>query len=144
MRICVVAEHASTRFGGEAILPVHYFRLLRSRGIESWLVAHTRTRGEVEELFAGDIDRLLFVPDLWIQKLCFRLGGYLPRRLAEATFGLFNQIVTQFCQRGIVRRLIRERGIDVVHQPIPVAPRFPSLLFGLGVPVVIGPLNGGM
>jgi glycosyltransferase involved in cell wall biosynthesis len=31
-----------------------------------------------------------------------------------------------------------------VHQPIPVSPRFPSLLANFGVPVVIGPMNGGM
>jgi glycosyltransferase involved in cell wall biosynthesis len=144
MRICVVAEHASTRFGGEAILPVHYFRLLRSRGIESWLVVHSRTQSEVVELFPQDIERILFVPDLWIQKLLFSLSGYLPRRLSEATLGLCNQLMTQFCQRAIVRQLIREQRIDVIHQPIPVAPRFPSAMFGLGVPVVIGPLNGGM
>jgi glycosyltransferase involved in cell wall biosynthesis len=144
MRICVVAEHASTRFGGEAILPVHYFRLLRSRGIESWLVVHSRTRSEVEKLFPEDTDRILFVRDLWIQKLLFHLSGYLPRRVSESTFGLLNQLITQFCQRTIVRRLVRERRIDVIHQPIPVAARFPSAIFGLGAPVVIGPLNGGM
>jgi hypothetical protein len=31
-----------------------------------------------------------------------------------------------------------------VHQPIPVSPKTPSLMYHLGVPVVIGPLNGGM
>lgn len=144
MRICVVAEHASTRFGGEAILPVHYFRLLRSRGVESWLVVHSRTQNEVAELFPQDMDRVLFVPDLWIQKLLFSLSSYLPRRLSEATLGLCNQLITQFCQRAMVRRLIRDEQIDVIHQPIPVAPRFPSAMFDLGVPVVIGPLNGGM
>jgi len=144
MRICVVAEHASTRFGGEAILPVHYFRLLRSRGVDARLVVHSRTQSEVEELFPQDLDRILFVPDLWIQKLLFSLSRHLPRRLSEATLGLLNQLITQFCQRAIVRRLIRDQQIDVIHQPIPVAPRFPSVMFGLGVPVVIGPLNGGM
>ncbi|MGA2887878.1 MAG: glycosyltransferase family 4 protein [Terracidiphilus sp.] len=144
MRICVVAEHASTRFGGEAILPVHYFRLLRSRGIESWLCVHSRTQGEVAELFPNDLDRILFIPDLWIQKLLFSLSGYLPRRLSESTLGLFNQLITQFCQRRVVRQLVRDQQINVIHQPIPVAPRFPSALFGLGAPVVIGPLNGGM
>ena len=144
MRVCIVAEHASTRFGGEAILPVHYFRLLRSRGIECWMVVHARTRSELEELFARDRDRILYVPDLWIHKLIFRLSRYLPRRLSEATLGLLNQLITQFCQRAIIRRLIREEHVDVVHQPIPVAPRFPSAMYRLGVPVVIGPLNGGM
>jgi glycosyltransferase involved in cell wall biosynthesis len=144
MRICIVAEHASERFGGEAFLPVHYFRLLRSRGIESWLVVHSRTRSELTELFPNDADRIFFVPDLRIHKLVSRLSGYLPRRLSVATLGLFNQLITQFCQRPVVRQLIREQAIDVVHQPIPISPRFPSALFGLNVPVVIGPMNGGM
>jgi glycosyltransferase involved in cell wall biosynthesis len=144
MRICIVAEHASTRFGGEAILPVHYFRLLRSRGVETWLVVHTRTQNELLELFSEDSERILFIPDLWIHKLIFRLSRFLPRRLSEATLGLLNQLITQFCQRAIVRQLIRDKHIDVIHQPIPVAPRFPSVPFGMGVPVVIGPLNGGM
>ena len=144
LRICIVAEHASTRFGGEAILPVHYFRLLRSRGVECWMVVHSRTQNEVTALFPQDLDRIFFIPDLRIQKLLFFLCAYLPRRLSEATLGLVNQLITQFCQRAIVRRLIREHRINVIHQPIPVAPRFPSAIFGLGVPVVIGPLNGGM
>ena len=144
MRICIVAEHASKNFGGEAILPVHYFRLLRSLGIESWMVVHARTQNELSELFPDDCDRILFVPDLWIHKLINHLSGYLPRRLSVATLGLSSQLITQFCQRGIVRRLIRDKQINVIHQPIPVAPRFPSVLYGLGVPVVIGPLNGGM
>ena len=144
MRICIVAENASTRFGGEAILPVHYFRLLRSRGVECWMVVHSRCASDVLELFPSEIGRILFVPDLWIQKVLFHLSRYLPRRLSETTLGLSNQLITQFCQRDIVRRLIHDQLIDVIHQPIPVAPRFPSAIFGLGVPVVIGPLNGGM
>jgi glycosyltransferase involved in cell wall biosynthesis len=144
MRICIVAEHASTRFGGEAFLPVHYFSLLQARGIETWLIVHSRTRKELTELFPQDKGRILFVTDLWIHRLFFRMSRHLPRRLSEATLGLLNQLITQLCQRSMLRRLIRERNIDVIHQPIPISPRFPSALFGLGVPVVIGPLNGGM
>jgi len=144
MRICIVAEHASKNFGGEAILPVHYFRLLRSLGVESWMVVHARTQNELSEVFPDDFDRILFVTDLWIHKLINHLSRYLPRRLSVATLGLLNQLITQFCQRAIVRRLIRDKRVTVIHQPIPVAPKFPSVLYGLGVPVVIGPLNGGM
>jgi glycosyltransferase involved in cell wall biosynthesis len=144
MRICIVAENASTRFGGEAILPVHYFRILRSRGIEAWLVVHERTRRELEEIFPNDRERILFVPDLWIHKLLFRLSSYLPSKISEVTLGLMIQGVTQMVQRKIVRRLVRTASIDVIHQPIPVAPRFPSAMFGLGAPIVVGPLNGGM
>lgn len=144
MQICIVAEHASTRFGGEALLPLRYFSLLRSRGIDTWLVVHSRTRPELEELFPRDLDRIFFVPDLWIHRLVFTISRGLPRRLSVATFGLINQLITQFYQRSIVRNLIRTKAIDVIHQPIPISPRFPSALFSMGVPLVIGPLNGGM
>src|SRR5207237_8461002 len=30
------------------------------------------------------------------------------------------------------------------HQPIPVSPKSPSQIWGVGAPVIIGPLNGGM
>jgi hypothetical protein len=88
MRICIVSEHASVRFSGEAILPVHYFRLLRSRGIESWLVVHARTLSELEELFPRDLDRIRFIADLWIHKWIFALRCRLPRRVSVVTLGL--------------------------------------------------------
>ena len=40
--------------------------------------------------------------------------------------------------------MIAEGRVELVHQPIPVSPRAPSTIGGLGVPVVMGPLNGGM
>jgi glycosyltransferase involved in cell wall biosynthesis len=40
--------------------------------------------------------------------------------------------------------LVRDRGIDVVHQPYPVSPAEPSLIHSVGAPVVIGPMNGGL
>ena len=44
----------------------------------------------------------------------------------------------------ILRKLISRDEINLVHQPTPVSPRYASFMFGLGVPVIIGPINGGM
>ena len=142
LRVIIVAENASRKMGGEAILPYHYFRILRSRGIDAWLVVHERTRSELQSLFPQELSRLYFVRDKFLQKLFFRLGRFLPRRVAESTLGLANQIMTQWSQRALVRSLITPEA--VVHQPTPVSPRSPSLLWDVGAPVVIGPMNGGM
>ena len=142
MRVLIVAENAATRLGGEAILPYHYFRLLRARGIDAHLLVHARTRDELLGLFPVDQDHLHFVEDQHLQRLFYRIGKLLPHRVAEATFGLANQLLTQRAQRTVVRKLITPKCI--VHQPIPVSPRFPSVLYDVGAPVVIGPLNGGM
>lgn len=141
-RILIAAEHASRRLGGEAILPYHYFRVLRARSLDAHLIVHERTRPELEALFPDDLDRMHFVPDHPLQRLLFRLSRPLPRRVAEGTFGLANNLLTQRAQRPILRRLIT--APTVIHQPIPVSPRYPSWLSDLGAPVVIGPLNGGM
>jgi glycosyltransferase involved in cell wall biosynthesis len=143
-KVCVVAENASFRFGGEASLPLHYFARLRKRGIEAWLVVHGRTQPELEKIFPEDQDRIAYIPDRWFHRLIWRCSSKLPRRVAEATFGTLMVLINQLIQKKMVADLIRRHGIDVVHQPIPVSPKAPSFISGLGVPVVIGPMNGGM
>jgi len=144
LRVCIVAENASFRFGGEASLPLHYFSRLRNRNIEAWLVVHGRTRPELETLFPNDQNRIQYIPDKWYHRLIWQLSRYLPRRVSEATLGTLMVLLNQLIQRGMVKRLIRDNGVNVVHQPIPVSPKAPSFISNLRVPVIIGPMNGGM
>ena len=144
MKVVVVATNASTRFGGEAILPWHYFRLLRKRGVEAWLVAHERTRLELTALLPDEVDRMRFVPDRLAQIWLHKMSGPLPKRVTDITLGWAIGVYTSWMQRKIVRDLVAQHDVDVVHEPIPVSPRQPSLMSGVGAPVVIGPMNGGM
>lgn len=143
LRVLIVAEHASARFGGEAALPLHYFRVMRNRGIPVWLVTHARTRDELMQLYPGDA-RILYIEDSVWHRAMWRIGRLIPDRISYFTTGFLSRLSTQLAQRRLVRRLVREHGITVVHQPMPVSPREPSVLFGFGVPVIIGPMNGGM
>jgi glycosyltransferase involved in cell wall biosynthesis len=142
--VCIVAEHASYKFGGEAILPCQYFSRLRARGIEAWLVVHARTKPELEGLFPNDRERILYVDDNWFHRLFLKGSRFLPRRIGQASFGTATHLYTQWLARKKVRSLIRGNRVNLVHQPNPVSPRLPSLMFALGVPVIIGPMNGGM
>lgn len=143
LRVLIVAEHASAAFGGEAALPLHYFRVLRRSVHDAWLVVHARTRPELSALFPGD-SRIHYVEDTAFHRFLSRISEGMPARVSGATAGFAGRISTQIAQRRIVRRLIAEERIDVVHQPMPVSPREPSLMFGVDAPVVIGPLNGDM
>ncbi|MES2992938.1 MAG: glycosyltransferase family 4 protein [Pseudomonadota bacterium] len=143
LRVVIVSEHASARFGGEAALPLHYFRVLRRRAVPVWLVTHARTRSELTLLYPGD-ERILYVEDTVWHRAMWQIGRRLPAQISYFTTGFLSRLSTQVVQRRLVRKLIREQGITVVHQPMPVSPREPSLLFGFGVPVIIGPMNGGM
>ncbi|NJM20770.1 MAG: glycosyltransferase family 4 protein [Richelia sp. RM2_1_2] len=144
MKILIVAEHASSKFGGEAFLPLNYFRLLRKRNIDARLLVHQRTQAELESLLPEECDRMYFVSDTWVHLLLWRLGEFLPRRLALITTDLISHLYTQRIQRQIVREFVEQKKIDVVHEPILVSPKFPSLMFDVGVPVVIGPMNGAI
>lgn len=143
-RVAIVADSASARFGGEAVLPLHYFQGLRRRGVEVHLVVHERTASELRELLRDDLSGVHFIRETLAHRALWLIGRPLPHRLAYFTFGLLSRLLTQHRARRIVRRLVADGRIDVVHQPVPVSPLEPSLLHGLGVPVVIGPLNGGM
>jgi glycosyltransferase involved in cell wall biosynthesis len=73
----------------------------------------------------------------------FTLGEKLPdgpRSVAWAA----TQLERQLAMVPVIRRLVAELDIDVVHQPIGIAPGVPSPLRRLGAPLVVGPLNGGM
>ena len=144
LRILIVAENASARFGGEAILPLHYFRYLRQRGIQTWLVVHQRTRDELHALLPAEASRMFFVPDTAMQRFASRLSIHLPGALGNFTSGQLIRFSTQLRARDIARKLIAKFRIDVVHQPTPVSPKEFSLLYDLGAPVVIGPMNGAM
>jgi glycosyltransferase involved in cell wall biosynthesis len=47
-------------------------------------------------------------------------------------------------RRWIINALERGEHFDIVHQPVPVAMRYPSPAANLGLPLVIGPLGGGL
>jgi hypothetical protein len=51
---------------------------------------------------------------------------------------------SQYLARKIAQKLILQHEINIIHQPTPVSPKHISLHYNLGIPIVIGPLNGGM
>jgi len=143
-KILLVAEHASATFGGEALIPFQYFKCLREAEIDVHLLVHERTQKELRGAFPRDVDRLHFVSDSLLNIWCHKIGKLMPDRLALFTIGTISHIDTQVRQRRLARSLVRSHHFDIIHEPIPVSPKLPSMLYGLSVPVIIGPMNGGM
>jgi glycosyltransferase involved in cell wall biosynthesis len=142
-RVLVVAHYASARLGGEATIPLELFRRLRDRGVEAWLLTHTSCGAELRATLPDDADRIFCVDSLPGFAPLLPIGERLPvagRALAWSV----TQLERQQAMTPAVRRLVRELGITVVHQPISVSPTIPSPVRRVGVPVVMGPLNGGM
>ncbi len=130
--------------GGESSLPIHWFLGLLREGVDVRFLLHARNQPEIDELLGEHASRIHYVPDILLQKILWKLGQPLPNYAKTFTTGWFVHLITQFMQRRVARRLIEQYKIHVVHNPIPVTPRLPSMMYGLGVPVVIGPMNGNM
>lgn len=144
MKIAIAAENASARLGGEAILPLKYAQLLHARGHQVRMLTHERNRAALAA-DAPEIAALTgFIADTWLHRLIFRAGQRLTAILRENLFGNLLVLLTALEMRRRLRVLVAQGAVDLVHQPIPVSPTAPSLLHSLGVPVVIGPMNGGM
>lgn len=143
-RVLVVSHYASERAGGEGSIPLRLFGRLRARGVEAWLLTHVSSRAELSELLPpAELERVIFAPGLPGFGPIFTQGERLPAGLRTIAWGI-TQLERQVAMLPVVRRLVRELAIDVVHQPISVSPVIPSSLTRLGAPVVMGPLNGGM
>ncbi len=144
MKVIIVAQNASTRFGGESFLPLKYLEFLRRRGVQVWLVSHERNRADLTEYLGDAMSQVRFIPDTRSHIALSRIAENLPERGFRQFVDFLMGLLDAYFQKGVIRQLIRETKIDVIHQPIPVSPRVPSFIHGFDVPVVIGPMNGNM
>lgn len=142
--VLIIAENASLSVGGEAILPVQWFVGLAREGVEAHLLVHSRCKAELIRELPQFRERMHFVPETILQTIVWKLGAWLSPHVRDFTSGWVVHLISQFMQRRAARDMIAKLSIDIVHQPTPVSPRLPSMLHGLGVPVIIGPMNGNM
>ncbi|MFL6240669.1 MAG: glycosyltransferase family 4 protein [Actinomycetes bacterium] len=142
-RVLVAAHYASERLGGEGAIPLRLYRRLRARGVEAWLVTHDSGREELVPMFADEPDRLHLTSSLPGLAPVFTYGERLPGGPRVLAWGI-TQIERQVAMLRTIRRLVAELHVDVVHQPIGIAPGMPTPLRRLGAPLVVGPLNGGL
>jgi glycosyltransferase involved in cell wall biosynthesis len=143
VNILIVAENASAQLGGEAILPLHYYRYLKKRNIRVSLLVHERVRESLFDYFEDTKD-IHYIRDTRMHKILWRLGQKMPKRIFDITLNQIMQFRTQIEQRKKIQEIIKNQNIQLIHQPIPVSPKTPSLIYGFKLPVIIGPMNGGM
>lgn len=144
LKILIVCEHASDAYGGEAILPLNYFRYLAKTEHQVFLITHARVAATLSQRNDIQQDHVFYMSDTFAHKFLNKLSKKLPPRLGVISVGFLVHLLTQFYQRKLAKKIIREKQIDLVHEPAPVSATLPSAMFALGVPVIIGPMNGGM
>lgn len=144
-RLLLVAENISLTQSGETSIPYYYLEGFLRRQIGVQAICHARVREELRrDLPAEVFNRVTFIEDSPVQKMVFALGKVFHYRIEDLVFGQIIHVITQVRMRGIAKRLIRAHRIDLVFQPVPISPKALSFMFGFKVPVVIGPMCGGL
>lgn len=145
LNILMVAENISRNLSGETILPYYYLEQFLAQGHDVRVICHERVREQLRvEVDAATFARFDFVKDGALQKALHRIGGMFPHRVADLVFNQLIQVLTQLRMRGLARERVATGAVDVVFQPAPIAVKAVSSMYGLGAPVVIGPMSGGM
>ncbi|MEQ8937028.1 MAG: glycosyltransferase family 4 protein [Amphiplicatus sp.] len=144
MRVLIVAPNISARMGGEAVLPLNYIRELKKLGVDVKALTHARVREELKAHPVWSEGDFFFIEDSFVEKTIYQTGRLAPRALEDIVFNSAIGAVTMARLGRAARKLAREIKPDVVHQPGPVSPQFPSAVAGMNAPVIIGPMNGAM
>ncbi|MBW4694002.1 MAG: glycosyltransferase family 4 protein [Lyngbya sp. HA4199-MV5] len=145
MKVIIAAENASMKMSGEAALALYYFDRLHERNVNTWLVCHERVREELRQRYPDDrFQRIRFVKDSWLQVLIHKSSDLVPFQIQDRILGQVIHLITQSKVRPVVKQLVQAFDIQLVFEPAPISPKAPSYMYGIGVPVVIGPMCGGM
>ena len=142
IRVLLIAYQCLPEGGSVAIIGWRWLRYL------SWhctvhLVTHVRNRDILDLIMpAGvrvdyvDTERFA-VPLFKISKKLFNSTQHLSFMLGNLDFLYFETKARRICQR-------RAAEFDVCHVVTPVSPTAPHKLSKCGLPILLGPLNGGM
>lgn len=145
LRVLLVAENISLKQSGETSVPYFYLDRLLKRDVDVQAICHARVRDDLRETLPPDMfERIHFVEESPLQTRLWKLSRFFHYRIADLVFNQLIYVITQARMRSLAKRIVRDRQIDIVLQPVPISPKTPSFMFGLGVPVVIGPMCGGL
>jgi glycosyltransferase involved in cell wall biosynthesis len=145
LSVLIFADNMSLTMSGETAIPYYYFTELMGRSVDARVICHARCRAELRTLLTPEhFARVTFIEDGWVQRLLDRIGRKLPYRLGDLVVGQLVQFGTQVRAQRRIRDLVKREGVQVILQPTPIAPTALSLIYGFGVPVVIGPMCGGL
>ena len=145
LRVLLVAHHANPELTSEPLIGWRWAKEL-DRRTNLRLITHVRNRRAIEaagglrgEVLYVETERLARNVNQ-INDLLFPCSGSVNRLLLET-------IAQKSFDRHAVRiaKALVERGeVDLIHRVSPISPRYPSALGTLGVPFLIGPINGGL
>ncbi|MFM8444158.1 MAG: glycosyltransferase family 4 protein [Methylococcus sp.] len=123
-----------------------YSRLARRLPVT--LVTHSRNRQALEKAGAPlPGSEVIFIDTEWFAGPLYRLASRLFPRSEHPVFLISSLdffVYDRVARRRLSRRLQAGAPWRIVHQPTPVSPLAATSLHRLGLPLILGPWNGGL
>lgn len=143
-RILLVAYQCAPAMGSVSQIGWEWYRRLAQRAPVT-LVTHQRNRPALAAAGAPLADsEVIYIDTEWFAGPLYRAARRLFPGSEHAVF-LVSQLDYFVFDFVALRALKRRAGQwDIVHRVTPVTPSAPTRLASLGLPTVIGPLNGGL
>jgi len=143
-RVLLVAYQCGPGMGSVSQIGWEWYARLAARGPVT-LVTHVRNRDALQAAGAPlPGTRIVWIDTEWFAGPLYRAASRVFPRSQHATF-LVSSIDWFVFDRAVLRAMRARSGEhDLVHRVTPVTPWAPTRLGALGLPLVLGPLNGGL
>lgn len=146
-RVLLSAYQCGSGMGSVSQIGWMWYRLLAER-LPVTLVTHVRNQQAMNKAGApiGDSE-VIYIDTEWFAKPLYSVMNRLFPSSQHAVF-LFSSLDYFVYDREALRQLAQRRNSgqrwDLVHIPTPVSPSAATLLHRIGLPLVLGPWNGGL
>jgi glycosyltransferase involved in cell wall biosynthesis len=144
MRILMSAYQCGPGMGSVSQIGWEWYSRM-SRRASITLVTHVRNRESLTKAGAPLADsEVIYVDTEWFAGPLYRMASRMFPRSEHARFLVSS--IDFFVYDAAALKLLRKRRAewDVVHAVTPVSPIAATRLHGLGLPLIVGPWNGGL
>jgi glycosyltransferase involved in cell wall biosynthesis len=119
-----------------------YSRLAHNQTLAVTLVTHIRNRPALEQ--NGVKEGVIYIDTEWFAAPLYKFASRLFPKSQHSAFLLASLDYYVYDYQVLKQLKSRSSEWDLIHIPTPVSPKAASRLYKLGLPVILGPWNGGI
>lgn len=146
-RVLLSAYQCGAGMGSVSQIGWEWYSRLSAK-IPVTLITHIRNREILEKDTAPlNNSEIIFIDTEWFAAPLWKIANKLFPRSEHAVF-LLSQLdffIYDWLAKSKVKRQIKNgKNWDIIHAVTPVSPSAPTSLHKTGLPLIVGPLNGGL
>ncbi|MFT7620274.1 MAG: glycosyltransferase involved in cell wall biosynthesis [Planctomycetota bacterium] len=145
IKLLLVAHHLNPDWGSEPLIGWRWATHLQDL-VDLHIVTHIRNQPFIESRPPLNAE-IHYVDTEKMAARINRINNMLWKKTAVVAKSLLESFALRAFDRAatkIAKKLVQDHKIELIHRVSPISPRIGTTLYRAGLPIVIGPLNGGM